>query len=166
MIYVYHSGRICNDRLVFILTPQRSLQICPMHPSYSPYRPVSSCCSFHVRFWGMRSRCRNNSSSSNTLQQRQQPLIAAVLVQVPTNGICSLSRQVPRCGSASSSGLFFFSLPTARQSLPSQLLPLLYYYCCDLSLQSRGCPVASYDSSTYTAARAASACGLLHQPHT
>ena len=35
-------------------------------------------------------------------------------------------------------------------------------YCCDLCLRSRGCSVASYNSS-YTAARAASACCLLQQ---
>ena len=79
--------------MVFILNNQRSLQIRPIHPSYSLYcfffcllRLVHSTFAF-----GGSARC-HNSSSSNTLQKRQQ--LAAVLLQVPTNRICFLSRQV------------------------------------------------------------------------
>ena len=61
--------------------------------------------------------------------------------------------------------VFCFSLATARQSLPSQLLPLqlLLLLLCELCLRSHACPVASYDSSTYTAARAPPACCFLQQ---
>ena len=90
-------------------------------PYNSPYRLVSSC-SFDVRSRGRRSRC-NNNSSRNTLQQRQQLLIPNVLVPFPTGCIRLLSM----CGSAAF-GSFRFSLATARQSLPSQLLPLYCYF--------------------------------------
>ena len=53
------------------------------------------------------------------------------------------------------------SQPPLKACHPSFFL--YCYYCCDPSLWSGGCPVASYDSSTYTAARAASACCMLQQ---
>ena len=57
--------------------------------------------------------------------------------------------------------LFFF---VSRSQPPVKVChrSFFFYYlycCCDLCLRSRGCPFASYDSS-YTAARAASACWL------
>ena len=60
------SRRKCNEHVVFICIPQRSLHFRPFLPAVSPC-PVFS--SFQVRFFLGGGRCRCHSNSSNTLQQ-------------------------------------------------------------------------------------------------
>ena len=100
-----------------------------------------------------------STRDSNTLQERQQLLIAAVrtssnqLYLLAVGAVRGVTLPLLYC-------LFCFApVKACHRSF------FLYYYlccCCDLCLRSRGCPVASYDSS-YTAASEASARCLLQQ---
>ena len=78
--------------LVFILIPERSLHIRPIHPSYSPYRPVPYCCMFIPRLvlGEALSLPRQHAATATTAINSR----CTSIVQVQTNCIWSLSRQV------------------------------------------------------------------------
>ena len=110
-----------------------------------------------------------STRDSNTLQERQQLLIAAQRQQqLLIAAVLTSSNQLYLLAVGAVRGvtlpllycLFCFApVKACHRSF------FLYYYlccCCDLCLRSRGCPVASYDSS-YTAASEASARCLLQQ---